>query len=163
MSNTFLFPVTSRPTVDFLDALAAAGSSLTPPFAGGPINTLKGLPPINARRFLVRAIEYLAVENVGLEFDFFGSAAGLTDVIGTDTFISRFQFASVNGAQFNATGLYRYYVDGLAIPVLDLDSINTTTPPALHVAVQNVDTVAKTVDAAGAVKVTIWVEPMQGW
>ena len=165
---TQLYPVYSRPAVNFLDALAGTGAPLTPPFAGGPINNLYGLPPWGNRRYLIRAIEYLAepaggqfVGAPGLEFDFWGSAAGLTNVIATDTFISRYQFASVNGVQFNAVGLYRFYVDGLAIPYYDLDTASAIAPPTLHVAVQNVDIVPKAAGAAGAIACTFWVQPME--
>lgn len=160
MSDRFLYPVVSSPTVNFLDALAAAGSSFTPPFIGTAINNLPGVPPINSRRYLIRGIEYLAMENVGLEFDFWASAAGLTNLVATDTFLGRYQFASANGAQFNSVGLYRYFAWGLDLPYYDADTINTTTSPSLHVAVQNVDTVAKSADVAGAIACTFWLAPM---
>ena len=163
MPSNFLFPVVSSPTVNFLEALGAASASFTPPFVGTAMNNLAGVPPIGSRRFFIRVIEYLCVQQVGLEFDFWGSAAGLTNAIATDTFISRYQFASVNGQQFNNTGLFRYYIDGLAIPYYDLDTANSTTPPTLHVAAQNVDTVAKSAGAPGAVNATFWLEPMQAW
>ena len=162
MSSNFLFPVVSLPTVNFTEALLAAATTFTPPFVGTALNNIPGVPPIGSRRFLIRAIEYLCVQQVGLEFDFWGSATGLTNAIATDTFISRYQFASVNGVQFNGTGLYRFYVDGLSIPYLDLDTINSVTPPSLHVAVQNVDTIAKSANAAGAIAVTFWLEPQFG-
>jgi hypothetical protein len=151
---SILIPVISRPTVDFLAALAAASATFTPPFTGGPITNLAGLPASGSRRFLVRAISFTAVESIGLEFDFFSGAAG--------GFLSRYQFGKADGVQFNATGLYNYYVDGLAIPYIDLDTVSSTNPapPALHVAIQNVDTTAKSADAAGAIAVTVWIEPM---
>ncbi len=160
MSDRFLYPVVSKPTVNFLDALAAASSSFTPPFIGTAINNLPGVPPLNSRRYLIRGIEYLAMENVGLEFDFWSSAAGLTNVIGTDTFLGRYQFASANGVQFNSTGLYRYFAWGLDLPYRDDDTINTENSPTLHLALQNVDTVAKSGDEAGAVAITVWLVPM---
>ncbi len=162
--NNFLFPVISRPTVDFLDALASASGTFAPPYAGTAINNLLGVPKVNSYRFRIRAIEYIAVEQVGLEFDFFGTAAGLTNVVATDTFLSRYPFSSVNGAQYAGAGLFRFYVDGLDIPYVDLDSVNgASVTPALHVGIQNVDTVAKSANAAGAVQATFWLEPVQGW
>jgi hypothetical protein len=149
-----LIPVISRPTVDFTAALAAAGGALTPPFTGSAITNLPGLPAWGSRRFFIRAISFTAVENIGLEFDFFSGAAG--------GFLSRYQFSKADGVQLNAAGLYNYYVDGLAIPYIDLDTVSSTNPapPTLHVAIQNVDTTAKSADAAGAVAVTFWIEPM---
>lgn len=161
---TYLFPVSSRPTVNFLEALAAAGSTLTPPFIGTAINNLYGVPNTASRRFLIRAIQYLAVENVGLEFDFYASATSGVAAIGTDTFIARYQFASVNGVQYNSAGIYQYYVDGLTIPYVDADWLGSSAinQPLLHVGVQNIDTVAKSADAAGAIATTFWLEPMTG-
>jgi hypothetical protein len=161
--QTFVHPVPSNPTLHFLEALGAAGSTFTPPFVGGPIYNLPGLVK-GVYRYLIRSIEYLAVEQVGLEFDFWNSATGLTNLVATDSFIARFQFGSVNGQKFNNTGLFRFYIDGLAIPYFDADStLNANVVPSLHVAVQNVDTVAKSVSPAGAVAVTFWLEPMQAW
>lgn len=162
MPSNFLYPVYAVPTVNFLEALAAASSTFTPPFVGTAMNNLAGVPPIGSRRFLIRAIAYVCAQQVGLEFDFFGSAAGLTNLIGADTFIARYQFASVNGQQFNGAGVYRFYVDGLSIPYYDIDVANSVTPPTLHTAVQNVDTVAKSGGAPGAVNATFWIEPMLG-
>jgi hypothetical protein len=167
MPQSILYPVSSRPTLDFVDALAAASAFSTGPFVGGPIYNIPGVPPIGSRRFLIRAIEYLCVQQVGLEFNFFGSAVGLTDVVATDTFVSRFQFGKANGVQFNkvnvANPLWRFYNDGLAVPYVDLDSVNSQTSPTLHVAVENVDTVAKSAGAAGAVAATFYLEATQGW
>ncbi len=160
MSDRFIYPVVSKPTVDFLDALGAAANAFQPPFVGGPVNNLPGVPPVNSRRYFIRGIEYLATENVGLEFDFFSSASGLTNVIGTDTFLARYQFASSNGVQFNGTGLYRYFSWGLDLPYYDDDTLNTTTSPSLHVAIQNVDTTAKSAGAPGAITCRFWLTPM---
>lgn len=154
-ATSFLFPVPTVGTVNFLPALAAASAFGTQPFAGTAINNINGVPPIGSRRFLIRAISWTAVENIGLEFDFFSRAAG-------GQFLGRYQFASVNGAQYNAAGLFNYYVDGLAIPYYDDDTINTVNPPTLHVGVQNIDTVAKSANAAGAVVVVFWLEPQAG-
>lgn len=148
-----LFPVVSRPAVDFTEALAKVATTLTPPYHGSAINNLYGVPPINSRRFFIRAIGFTAVENIGLEFDFFSGAAG--------GFLGRYQFVIANGWQYNSAGLYEYYVDGLAIPYYDLDTINTVNPPTLHVGIQNIDTTDKSADGAGAVTATFWLEPMQ--
>lgn len=155
MENTFLWPVVSQPTVNFTDALAAASGTFTPPFAATAINNLYGVPPIGSRRFLIRAITYECVQNVGVEFDFYSSALG--------GFLARYQFAAVNGVQVAGAGNYLYYVDGLAIPYVDLDSVNSATvAPTLHVGIQNVDTVAKGANGAGAITATFWLETMSG-
>ncbi len=163
MSNTYLFPVYSNPMTQFTEALGAAAVSFTPPFVASAMYNLQGVPPIAGRQYLIRAIMYEAAQNFGLEFDFFGSALGLTNVLGTDTFISRYQFSASNGAPIGAGALYRYYVDGLAIPYYDLDSANSVNPPTLHVVAQNDDTVAKSASPAGGMQATFWLEPMQAW
>lgn len=162
MPTNFVFPVYSKPTVNFLEALAAAAVSLTPPFEGSAINNLPGVPPVGSRRFMIRSIEYTAMERVGLEFDFFGSSAGPTADPATDSFIARYQFSSIDGVQYDGTGLWRFYIDGLAIAYFDIDTANSVTPPTLHVGVQNVDTVAKSADAAGAIACTFMLEPNLG-
>lgn len=151
---TQLYPVKSVGTINFLEVLAAAAGFSTPPFAGTAINNLNGLPPIYSRRFLIRAIAYTCVQQVGLEFDFYGDALATA-------FLSRVQFAAVNGQKFNNAGLFNFYMDGLAIPYFDLDTANSQNPPQIHVGVQNIDTVAKGAGVAGAIVATIYAEPMQ--
>jgi hypothetical protein len=160
MTYSMLFPIYSAPTTAFTEALAAASATLTPPYASSAIYSLPGVPPAGSRRFLIRSILYLAVEQVGLEFDFWGRAVGNTAVLTTDAFIARYQFVSANLAQVAGTGFWRGYVDQLAIPYFDADSANSQTPPTLHVSLSNVDTVAKSADAAGAIRCTFQLEPM---
>lgn len=164
MPNSFVHPAQSNPATMFVEALAAASATFVPPFAGSAIYNI-GLPKASGSgRWFIRAIQYLCVQQVGLEWDFWSSATGLTNVIGTDAFVARWQFASNNGQLFNNTGLFRYYIDGLAIPYFDADSqLNAGVNPALHVACQNVDTVAKGAAGAGAVNATFWMEPQQAW
>jgi len=155
MSNSFLYPVKSNPATQFVQALAKGAAT--------PMNLVLGVPAIAARRFLIRAIEVLAMENFGPEVNYFATAAGLTASPATDTFLARFGFLSAMGEQLGGAGLWRYYVDGLAIPHYDLDTIATLNPPALHIVLQNIDATAKSADAAGATAVTTWLEPMQAW
>ncbi len=153
MLNT-VFPVTSVPTANFLDALAQ--------HAATAMNILYGVPPIYSRRYLIRAISVLAKEAYGPELNFFSTAAGNTTNPATNTFLSRWGFISSMAEQIGATGLYNWYVDGLAIPYRDDDTINTTNPPSLHVIMQNISATAKSADADGATSVTVWLEPMVG-
>jgi hypothetical protein len=152
MHSNMLWSIVSVPATNFREALAPAAQTLTAPFVASAINNLNGVPPIDSRRFLIRAIAYSANENIGLEFDFFTSALG--------GFISRFAFTSANGAQYGGAGQYNYYIDGLSLPYYDADTINSINPPQLHVGVQNVDTVAKSAGDAGAVTATFWLESM---
>jgi hypothetical protein len=148
-----LYPIQSRPTVHFLPALAAAGGSLTPPFTAGAITSLPGLPAYGPRRFLLRTVSYTAVERLGLGFDLFADAAGTL-------FLGRYVFRSAEGWQQGGSGTYNFYVDGLEVPYYDKDQDGSVSPPVVHLALSNVDTVAKTANAGGAVTVTLWFEPM---
>jgi hypothetical protein len=135
-----------------------------------PMQVGAGAP---GRRTLIRAIECITDENFGPEFNFFSRATGKTADPDTDSFISRFAFVSAMGEQINAAGLWRYYIDGLAIPYHDLDSENypagqvtpTIVQQKLHVVLQNVSATAKlaTAAAAGRIHTTFWLEPMSNY
>lgn len=150
--NDFVYPVTSVATVNFLEALAQNAASA--------MNILYGVPPIFSRRYLIRAINVLTREAYGPELNMFATAAGNTTDPATNTFISRWGFISANAERIGGTGLYNYYVDGLAIPYYDLDTVNTENPPSLHVILQNLSATAKSANDTGATKVTVWLQPM---
>lgn len=151
--NNFLFPVQAVGTVHFLQALAAAGNAT-------PVNAIPGVPAINSRRFLIRAVEVLAMERIGMTFLFFASAAAPTADVDTDRFIASLGLVSGQGFQYNNAGLWRYYVDGMAVPYYMDGSGNTVAQPTLNVALQLQGAVAKSVGAAGAVSATFWLEPL---
>ncbi len=154
MPSSFLYPVVAPEATFFLAGLAQN--------VAGAMQNIPGLPPIASRRYFIRAISVVARENFGPQFAFFNSAAGdasLTDPA-VDGFVSFWGFAAASGQQLSGTGLWRYYIDGLAIPYVDRDTINTQTPPSLHVVLQNLAATAKSANAAGAIQVTFWVEPM---
>lgn len=153
--NTFVYPVTSDPAVNFLEALAQNAASA--------MNILYGVPPVFSRQYLIRAIEVTTKEAYGPELNFFSTAAGLTTDPATDTFLSRWGFLSSMAERIGATGLYRYYVDGLAIPYFDGDTINSVNPPSLHVILQNISATAKSADATGASKMTVWLQPQTAY
>lgn len=153
MTTNFVFPVYAFTGVNFTQPLANGAAT--------PMNNLIGLPACASGRFFIRAITVEATENFGPEFNFFGSAAGATGVIGTDQFISRYSFADTTGEQLNGAGPWRYYKDGLAIPYVDIDKMNSIGPRSLHVILSNVSATAKGNGTPFAV--TFWVEPAQAW
>lgn len=152
MTN-FVHPVVSVGTVNFLEALAAAGNATA-------VNAIKGVPPVNSRRFLIRACSVLAMEHIGMTFLFFASAAAQTANVDTDRFISSLGFVAGQGVQMNGAGLWRYYVDGMSVPYYMDGSGNSQTPPTLNVALQLQGATAKSANAAGAVAATFWLEPL---
>ena len=149
--SQFLFPVASQPLVNFTDALAQNAATA--------MNNLLGVPPIFSRRYLIRAIKATTKENYGPQLNFFSTAAGNTTDPATNTFLSRWGFLSSMGTQIGATGLYQYYVDGLAIPYYDADTFNTVNPPTLHCILQNISATAKSSGADGETAVTVWLTP----
>lgn len=169
MSNSTLFAITSNPLTQFTEALAAAAVAGTPPFVGSALYNLPGVPNKGGGRFLIRAVRLITVENFGPEVNFFSSGIaqpGATPLL--DAFEAKVQFFGVQGEQIGGAGLFRYYIDGLAIPFGDADSINNTTViPALHVILQNIDVIAKQVVVGAALpgqaKLTVWIEPRQAW
>lgn len=151
--QNFLHPVYAKGSVNFREALAAAGVAT-------PVNALPGVPPINSRRYFIRAVSALAMEHIGMTFLFFGTSSAPTADVDTDRFISSFGFVAGQGIQHNNAGLWRYYVDGLMIPYYMDGAGNTITPATLNVALQLQGAVAKSANDAGAVSVTFWLEPM---
>jgi hypothetical protein len=162
--NTTLAPVTSREATNFTEALAGAAAGPMPPYHATAMNNLTGLPQANSRRWVITAIQVVTKENWGPEVNFFSRAAALGADPQADSFLGRFGFLSAMGEQINGTGLYRYYIDGLAIPYIDQDWNNDSSSTAkLHVILQNIDTTAKSADAPGYSVLTVWVRPQQAY
>lgn len=152
MTN-FVHPVVSVGTVNFLEGLAAAGNVTA-------LNTLYGVPPVNSRRYFIRSVAVDAMEHIGMTFLFYASTVGPTADVDTDRFISSFGFVAGQGVQSAGAGLWRYYVDGLSIPYYMDGSGNLLNPPTLNVVLQLQGAVAKSANAAGAIKATFHLEPM---
>jgi hypothetical protein len=163
MSNTFRSDAVSNPATQFTEALAAASGTGTPPFVASALYNLVGLPAQGSGRWLIRAIEILTTENWGPEVNLFSSASGFTASVLTDKWIGRWGFTSAMGEQIGGSGLWRYYVDGLAVQYYDLDTIGTITPPTVHAILQNIDTVAKSAYPTDLTKLTISCEPCQSF
>ncbi len=160
MLNSYLFPVTSVETLHFTEGLAAAGGIATPPYAASVMYNIPGVPRWGSRKFLVRSLLVVSVQAFGPEINFFDSAVGPTLNPATDNFIARFGFTTAMGEQIGGAGLYRYYVDGLAIPYVDMDTFDSDASPTLHLIMQNIDTTAKLAGELGYVTVTTWLEAM---
>ena len=153
MSTTLLYDAVSKPASQFTEALAqnAASAMYNLPFG----------PPVGTRRFLIRALQVLTNENYGPQLNFFATAAGRTADPATNTFLAPFGFVSSMGYQLGGAGVWYYYIDGMAIPYFDGDTIGTQTPPSLHVVLQNISPTAKSAYPTDSTKVTAWLEPVQ--
>jgi hypothetical protein len=133
------------------------------------------------RRMMIREIVAIADDNFGPQYNFFAKNGGHTADPDTDLFLGRVTFASADGQQIAAAGLWRYVATGLAIPYYDLDQESVGAqggpsggalpqntlmrPQKLHVILQNTSATAKaaTGPAAGRVNTTFWVEFMQSF
>lgn len=152
MTN-FVHQVVSVGTVNFLEALNAAGDVTA-------LNALRGVPPVNSRRYFIRAVSVEAMENIGMVFLFYASAAAPTANVDTDRFVASLGFVIGAGVRSGGAGLYRYYVDGLSVPYYMDGSGNTVAAPTLNVVLQLQGATPKSAGAPGAVKATFWLEPM---
>lgn len=78
-------------------------------------------------RSLIRAIQVISADQLDWEFWFWANklaqSAGHPDL---EAFLGMWSFStgSGDGKQIGGTGLYHYYIDGLAIPYLDEDGHN---------------------------------------
>lgn len=150
--NQFLYPIRSKGTVNFLEGLAVGAASA--------MNSLPGLPNVNSRRYLIRAVRVVSVQNLGMNFQFYGASTGVTADVDTNRFISSFGFVAGQGVRYNSAGLYLYYVDGLAIPYYEDGAGNAVARPSLNVVLQIQGATAKLADVAGALTAEFWLEPM---
>ena len=151
--NTNLFPVRALGSTNFREALAVAGDATA-------VNALPGVPAIGSRRFLIRAVSVLAEEHIGMTFLFFASTAAPTADVDTDRFVSSLGFTIGQGIQYDGAGLWRYYVDSMAVPYYMDGSGNSLNPPTLNVALQLQGATAKSAGDDGEVSATFWLEPL---
>lgn len=153
MTNNFYHPVVSVGTVNFLEGLATNAVTA--------VNALPGCPPVNSRRYFIRAISVLAVEQIGPTFLFYSSLTGQPTVaVDTNNFIGHFGFVDGMAVRLAGAGLFYYYVDGLQLPYFTETSGSVIGPPALNVALLNTSATAKTAGAPGAVRARFWLQPM---
>lgn len=171
-SSAFQQPVSSRPTVDFLEALATNAASATVSLALATRNPF----------WFIRAISLVALENLDYEIQFYSKASNLGGTFTTDNFVGLWQFAAMTATVPASPGYpvdpvdsspadpyYHFYIDGLAIPYFDADQLAAAnaansggTYPNnahLHCRLVNRSTAAKTAGANGAVKLTVFLAP----
>lgn len=167
----FLYKVKTDDTVNWTGALvtnAEAKEDLD-------LNTLAaGLSGMNGRvELILRGISISSVQQLAWEVDLWTSATHTTTDPNTDAFVGCWAFGASgtpgDGAQIAATGLYRYYIDGLEIPLWDDDQTGTggsATDPLrysgkLHASLINRSVTSKIAGTSGRITVTFWVEVMQ--
>lgn len=148
----FLYPVRTSSAVEFTGAIVTNAQETENIVLPSSLSGING----NAANIL-HAIEIVATENLAYELDFYGSDAFNSATPNLNRFLGLWAFAAGDGTQVAATGLYRYYIDGLAIPLWDYDLSGE-----LHVALVNRSVASKTAGAGGAMTVTMWCGVMGG-
>lgn len=170
MDNLYQYPVSSNPTVDFLETLASNECSA---------NVDLMLPTKQALWFL-RGITLVGKENLDFELWLFSRATNLTGVITTENFLGAWQFNALNAVAPASPGypvtphggvvdpLFHWYVDGNMMAIRDLDSIAPSGTPTLanaelHCRLINRNAVAKSAGVAGQIQATFWMAAQRGW
>ncbi len=105
---------------------------------------------------IISGITINSKENLAWELQFWGSSAFQTTNPDTDLFLGRWAFAAGDGVQDAATGLFRYYIDGLNMPYQDENNTGK-----LHMALVNRSAAAKTAGDAGGIRIIVWASPME--
>lgn len=163
----FLYKVRTTSTVQWTAAIAQNAA------VNANIAVPAGLSGMNGQvECILRGLTIVSKEQLAWELAFYTSDLFAGSSIDTDTYIGSWAFAASgtagDGEQIAATGDFLYYIDGLEIPLwdTDLDVITagldaTAGSGELHVRLVNRSAAAKTANAAGAIAVTFWLEPMQ--
>ena len=147
----YVYPVISDETLHFTEALAQNAAS-----------AMYNLPlplALANKRAIIRAVTVIAKEGFQPEFNFFASANGVNADPALDKFLGRVLFASTDPEQFAAAGVFRAYKENLAIPYIDFDTQDSTTPSTLHVVLVNRSATLKSAGAAGDIVALFHLEP----
>lgn len=177
MYSAYQRPVSSDPTVHFLEGLAQNQGSAT----------VDLVLPLRNPLWFVRAISIIATENLAYEIQLFTRAQNMGATIPTDHFCGVWQFGVLYAGPPAAPGypfdpadvtpsnaFYHQYVDGNMIPYWDLDQLLAPNPVAnvplgqgvanatpnnakLHVRLINRSSTPKSAGAGGALQVTFYM------
>lgn len=107
-------------------------------------------------QLVLTGLTLVSDQNLAWEIGIYG-----TDVFNSadpelNQFLGSWAFAASDGTQVAATGPYRYYIDGLSIPIMDYDKTSE-----IHLALVNRSVTSKNAGATGEITVTLWVQSMQ--
>lgn len=106
---------------------------------------------------ILRSIKILSVEDRQWELWFYGrSTYDTSNDPDVNTFRGAWLFG-VSGVRIGGAGLYHYYVDGLYIPLKDLDQTSK-----IHMSLINRSAGAKSAGNAGAIRVALGLEMSLG-
>ena len=148
MSQSLSYRIRTDKDVQWIGSLAqnaAANENIVVKFAEAALN------------LSLTGITIVSDQNLAWELDFWNSALfGSSSDMDLDGWIGLWSFVAANGTQIAGTGSYRYYIDGLNIPLYDADGTQT-----LHVSLVNRSATAKNAGATGEIVVTFIVEGQQ--
>ena len=153
MSQSLFYRIRTDKDVQWTGAIvqnAGANETITVPWADAPLSlTLTG-------------ISVLSDQNLAWEFNFWNSALfGSSSNMDLDGWIGLWGFAAADGQQIAATGNYRYYIDGLEIPLWNSSANGTSTMQELYVSLVNRSATSKNAGATGEIVVTFHVQAQQ--
>ena len=152
--------VRTDPATQFIGALAQNAAETANLVQGSDIGQVDGsISAGYSVNGLIVAALILSVENLAWEVMVWGKDTYNTPTDYADLFpLGQWAFAAGDGLRTGGAGPYYYYIDGLAIPVVDLDRTGE-----LHLMLINRSAGAKTAGAAGALLLQLFIEPTTGW
>ena len=148
MSQSLSYRIRTDKDVEFTGAIAqnaAENENIVVGWADANLNlTLTGITVVSD-------------QNLAWELDFWNSDAfGSSSNMDLDGWIGFWGWLATDGAQIAGTGNYRYYIDGLEIPLYDADGTGE-----LHVSLVNRSATSKNAGASGEIVVTFHVQGQQ--
>jgi len=146
----FSYTVRSDKDTHFTGAIAQNASEAEDIALPGALAGING----NARSHL-RSITILSDQNLAWEVMLFSSDTQEDTDADVDTMVGWWQFSTAGAVQLAGAGLFRYYIDGLAVPYVDDDNSGE-----LHVKLVNRSATGKNAGATGEVIIELALEPM---
>jgi hypothetical protein len=155
-----IISLTTDPAVDFVDAIVDEAMDLE---SLALDLSVCGTPTARCR---ITGITLVSTEALDWRLWLWRKAAGAGAGIAADSCIGYWQFVAASAARIASTGLYYYFIFGLDIPYTDED-LPTEKPDPLapsgrfHLGLQPTSG-GKSAGEAGAVKITLFVDPTHG-
>ncbi len=161
MQRGSVYPIHSDPTLHFTEALAQNAYEVE------NIRLEESIAAGRHCRSILRHVTIVSVQALAWEVVLFNRRAFAVDILGNSSFLASWRFSADNGKQYGTSTLYHYHASNIDLPYWDADFIDQTLPRDhqggnLHVMVVNRSLTAKSAGAAGAVRLTAFLEPTYG-
>lgn len=148
----FYYLISTDPDIEFTGALATNAAENEDLVLAGAYQGING-----AVQAFIRTITILSKENLAWELQWYRTDDFQNADPEVDKFLASWAFVAADGKQVAATGLYRYYVDGLEIPYVDEDKSGE-----MHLSLINRSVASKSAGAGGEITVVLGVQLMEG-